>query len=226
MWTFEKRNKIVLPNHHWPFDGSTWWPNVGLTVGPTYSQHDGAVYSRLGPTLVRNVGPTMSVLLGQHWANVCMLTWIVYCRISGGCHCIWLPSRMSCNICGDCILSDNIPVTTIELPKILFQTLLTYPCRRSFIGCMKRSLNTFEDEARKDVQLLYYNKTFFTRQLFYNDYYLYTSGRFNNFNMTIVYMKTSAKLACKRFLVSWTYQIRTETQVHTNDTLHYPGRKF
>ena len=27
-----------------------------------------------GPTLACNVGPTMSVLSGQHWANVCMLT--------------------------------------------------------------------------------------------------------------------------------------------------------
>ena len=29
-----------------------------------------------GPTLACNVGPTMSVLSGQHWANVCMLTGI------------------------------------------------------------------------------------------------------------------------------------------------------
>ena len=27
MWTFEERNKILVTNHHWPCDGSTWWLN-------------------------------------------------------------------------------------------------------------------------------------------------------------------------------------------------------
>ena len=88
-----KKKLNIVKNHHWSFDVSTCWPqrwtnglpnlaNVGRRLGQPLAQRranmmvqrrpDLHLYQ--GPTLACNVGPTMSVLSGQHWANVCMLT--------------------------------------------------------------------------------------------------------------------------------------------------------
>ena len=64
------------------------WPNratVGQRLGQPLAlrranmmvQRRPDLHLYQGPTLACNVGPTMSVLSGQHWANVCMLTGII-----------------------------------------------------------------------------------------------------------------------------------------------------